>query len=443
MNADRGIGKSKKWMTALLVGLASSAAVGAQEVLDEALYPFFEDGAWGVITENGEIVAPAEYDAVRGLGYRVQGCRELRSRFYEIGVEGPVGVGFRDGWVFVGPDGVIPVGPYREIQPFREGLAAVNQDGRWGYIDRLGATIIPFEFDYAFAFVGGAAPVMVEGWWGLIDRQGAYLIDPIYDHMRPAGAGPYIQFETGGRIGLIDAGGEIIVPPAFDDIYPISEGLVGISLDGLSGYYDVAAGEIAIDPVYDMAAPFSGGVAEVWRNGEVGLINREGEITVAFEEMDQSPFPDYEPFQYGFPQTVHLRRYRLGRWADEQIWGLIDPRDGTIIMEPTLDWIGPLSEGRAVFQDGERFGYLDDQGGIAIPARYTHADEFANGLAAVRDEGGTGYIDPNGAFVLRLDDPSLTGGRFLPDLALVYGDGIDRYINRTGRVVFEFQSGCR
>ena len=48
---------------------------------------------------------------------------------------------------------------YQDASYFSEGLAAVKQNDKWGYIDETGKTIIPFEYDYAFPFSEGVAVV--------------------------------------------------------------------------------------------------------------------------------------------------------------------------------------------------------------------------------------------------------------------------------------------
>ena len=52
---------------------------------------------------------------------------------------------------------------YQDASYFSEGLAAVKQNDKWGYIDETGKTIIPFEYDYAFPFSEGVAVVAKYG----------------------------------------------------------------------------------------------------------------------------------------------------------------------------------------------------------------------------------------------------------------------------------------
>ena len=48
---------------------------------------------------------------------------------------------------------------YEDAQAFSEGLAAVQKNGKWGYINEDGEVVIPFEYDIAFVFNEGLAVV--------------------------------------------------------------------------------------------------------------------------------------------------------------------------------------------------------------------------------------------------------------------------------------------
>ncbi|MDJ0515966.1 MAG: WG repeat-containing protein [Trichodesmium sp. MO_231.B1] len=53
---------------------------------------------------------------------------------------------------------------------FSEGLAAVKKDGKWGYIDKTGKIVIPYQFDDAYGFQQGLAKVIVNEQEYLIDQ---------------------------------------------------------------------------------------------------------------------------------------------------------------------------------------------------------------------------------------------------------------------------------
>lgn len=82
--------------------------------------------------------------------------------------------------------GLFVAGPHFErVRPFRSGLPPVRRGRRWGFIERNGATRIPFVFEdkqpwHFYSFLAG---VKTETGWGFIDHSGLWLfsIKPIYE----------------------------------------------------------------------------------------------------------------------------------------------------------------------------------------------------------------------------------------------------------------------
>lgn len=118
----------------------------------------------------------------------------------------------------------------------------------------------------------------------------------------------------------------------------------------------------------------------------------------------------------------------------------------------------PFSEGRALVRIGDRYGFVDRNGTLVIPAEYASAGSFSSGLAPVDNISGAGwdgYIDRNGNVAIReeFDDAEefrngLALVRLLPrdhnfgeaKVAVVPYDEYERwaYIDRSGKRVFEF-----
>jgi len=72
---------------------------------------------------------------------------------------------------------VIPM-QFKDAQYFSEGFAAVEADGKWGYIDRSGQMVIQPQFHKAKAFNNGRALVEVApDRWRYIDRTGTDTSD--------------------------------------------------------------------------------------------------------------------------------------------------------------------------------------------------------------------------------------------------------------------------
>jgi hypothetical protein len=82
-------------------------------------------------------------------------------------------------------------------------LAPAEKGGKWGYIDRLGHTAIPFKFDQAGPFGSGLAPTRIGNESGFIDRSEVYAFHLAF---RQAGG-----FLTGNAEGLLVADSDVSV----------------------------------------------------------------------------------------------------------------------------------------------------------------------------------------------------------------------------------------
>lgn len=59
--------------------------------------------------------------------------------------------------------------------PFRDGITTIKQNGKYGYIDEKGKTILPCIYDSASYFINGKAEVVLDGEHLYIDLQGNIL----------------------------------------------------------------------------------------------------------------------------------------------------------------------------------------------------------------------------------------------------------------------------
>src|SRR5215467_1020167 len=74
---------------------------------------------------------------------------------------------------------------YDEVYPFSNGLAPVELDGRWGYVDKTGVVVVPIHYDIGHMFSEGLASVKFDGKWGYIDTAGRFAIPAVFDSALP------------------------------------------------------------------------------------------------------------------------------------------------------------------------------------------------------------------------------------------------------------------
>jgi hypothetical protein len=209
---------------------------------------------------------------------------------------------------------------YASALPFSDGLAAVgivrepsagnipggfHNDFLWGYIDKTGEVIIPFEYSSVSMFYDGmAAAAGQDGKWGVINKSGEIIIPFMHGYISHIKAEAMLSF--GHCIGYewqIDNNGETIIaelreyspgefvfvpvlePSQGDDWNLVTEGLTMAVKDGKWGYTD-KSGKTVVPFIYDAPGFFQNGLAAVgvlFEDLRYGVINKNGGIVVPLE----------------------------------------------------------------------------------------------------------------------------------------------------------------
>jgi hypothetical protein len=172
---------------------------------------------------------------------------------------------------------------------FAEGLAAFEQDDKWGFIDKLGKISIPPSFDYAANFSEGMArfTTVIDnefGDWGYIDKTGEIVIPMQFKFAADFKNGIAEVKDENGKCGFINAKGEVIIDYQFESSYPFHEGLAAAKTIDKWGFID-KNGKIVVPFQFDkiptfVDAPFdggfSGGAAKVDIDGYEFFIDKTG-----------------------------------------------------------------------------------------------------------------------------------------------------------------------
>jgi hypothetical protein len=169
---------------------------------------------------------------------------------------------------------VIPM-QYESATLFHEGLAAVGIAGRVGFIDKSGKIAINPRFDNSLGFAEGLAPVKVDGKWGYIDKRGAYVVRPRFHSALPFTQGLASACVSSAQCGYIGRNGKFIIPPTYEDAAEFSEGLARVMSNKRWGYIN-KEGTMIIEPQFDMATEFLKGSAIVGISKQTGTIDLSG-----------------------------------------------------------------------------------------------------------------------------------------------------------------------
>lgn len=168
------------------------------------------------------------------------------------------------------------------------------------------------------------------------------------------------------------------------NVHPFKEG-------ELAGLKD-ESGEMVLPPAYERIDPFFGSFAKVIHRGKQGLIDRKGRLALGglFNSVTIHPWGENIKYVYII--------------ASEKKKGFI--LDGTNRFSGfRFDFIGHLVEDRAIVSRDRRFGYIDEDGRVAVPLQFFEAENCLNGGAAVIDREGLKFINPKGDSLQHEDDP--------------------------------------
>jgi hypothetical protein len=268
---------------------------------------------------------------------------------------------------YIDKNGKLTIPPkFLATRNFQEGLAAVIPDQgkydiksnnyKWGFADRQGNIKIPAIFDRVKSFSGGLAAVEIAGKWAYIDKNGKIAIQPKFLTADSFQSG-FAQVKVAGKTPsaepkciYVNAKGSILKTPenvliscvGLPEYLGFHDGLSLFKSHNQYGYMN-SSGKVVIPAIFRAARGFSEGLALVeltdHQQRKVGYINQQGEFMIKLAPMPSEDFY----IKSGFFKEGLSTAYNQGKW-----------------------------------------GFIDRQGTFVIPAKFSSATEFIEGLSLVK-----------------------------------------------------------
>jgi hypothetical protein len=280
---------------------------------------------------------------------------------------------------------------------------------------------------------GSLFQVVRDGKWGFMDRTGQVVIPPAFEDERDFFHGLAAVEMSEGHWGYINEKGKLAIAARFDEVRDFIEELAPVRIGRKWGYVETA-GRMAVEPRYQSAGEFHEGLARVHLWSKVACT--AGNFT-----SDDAPF-------YAFHLLEDDKSDRSGCFPQGGKFGYID-KTGKMVIAPQFFAAQDFSEGLAAVRVEEtvdsKFGYIDRSGHMAIAPRFHQAGPFSEGLAAVETSArvvGThvediawGFIDKAG--VIEIPDKYNFAGNFSEGLARVAIQlGVSMgYVDHDGKMV--------
>nr|WP_294859805.1 WG repeat-containing protein [uncultured Fluviicola sp.] len=158
------------------------------------------DKKYGFISLDGELVIPAQFQAV---GHFSSGLAWARADNNKVG--------------FIDRSGTWVIAPEMDVvKSFDKisGMARVKKDDQWYYVNLSGEALM-IESDAYFDFSEGLAQGEKGGLRGFFDNKGNWIVEPKFQDARKFENG-FAQVKLANKWGLIDKSGNWVVEPKYD-----------------------------------------------------------------------------------------------------------------------------------------------------------------------------------------------------------------------------------
>ncbi len=352
-----------------------------------------------------------------------------------------------DKWGFCDRDKRIVIDcVYDEVAFFSEGLAAVNFNSKFGYIDNVGKLVILPSFEKAYSFNScGLAEVYLNGenmlidksgkaeysfvnvtihdlrnsyeiWdenfitLGLINRFGKMTLSPPYELFGWSSVeGLLLAKNDNGKYGFCDDQGHIVIPFNYEMARQFQEGLSCVcDVNNKWGFIDVD-NKVVVEFIYENAESFKrNGTAAVNLNGKWGYIDKDGIQTTSLIYDKIQCFP-------GELDAVNLNNQ----------WGLLNTKSNEVILScvyKQINYAGSIksryshTSSSFVFDEeeyeselkfynvkiGSKWGMVDQNLNLIFEFIYDTIGSWSEGFVALRIDDKWGFGNLLGDVVISL-----------------------------------------
>lgn len=278
------------------------------------------------------------------------------------------------------------INSYEDIEfGVEDGCFAVKNNGLWGFINEEAEEIIEPQYEDYCAFSSGFAAVCKNGKWGFINKQNEVIVPFEYEIPEYSCFNKYYApIGKNGKFGFIDQSGRIFIPFKFDatTITFRHSKIFPVKINNKWGFIDKYEKIIipfeydAIEPNNDDYSLYSV-IKNVGGKELFGLVNPlEGKIIITCEYSSL---------------CVNKNSVCAGMFSEngKEKFGLLDFENNKIT-DFIYDKINDYAE-EALYcaKLAGNWGYIDENGRVAVGFKYKEAEPFCGGYAVVKNHDGT------------------------------------------------------
>lgn len=245
----------------------------------------------------------------------------------------------------------------------QNGLTPVIENNKCKYIDKSGNTILQGDWKRGTPFINGIAAVEEIAGWNFINEQGQVIVSQCYES---------IYFS--------------------DSTQWLNEGLIGVKINGKSGFVDTSGKVITPIKFNDINTPFINGYAVVEKAGRFRdcFIDRNGKISGSVNAED------YYCGRIGELLPVIHNVNTLGFAAPDGTMAIPSEYECDIKCKYVIS--PSMSENLILVKKNGKYGFIDFNNKVIIDFIYDKAAVFYGNYAYVEIGHKVGFIDKTGKF---------------------------------------------
>lgn len=346
----------------LTLSLIASGCLYAQT--GASLVPFRKGENWGYCTPDKQQKVAYAYRAAIPFSYGWGSVQDADDRWHIVSAKGKVS-----------PKGIEAT----YIAFLNPKVAVFSKDDKYGLLTAKGKVLAAADYEHFINFYGNAATwVKLNGKYGAINPKGKLVIPAVYDLVQ----GPEHErfaVKKEGKIALFNTKGKQLTPFVYDQINWFSDGLYAVQQGKNWKIIDEKQQVLAdLGEQYSLVGSFEGGLARVSKGGKWGFIDKNGKEVVP---------------------PVHGSTGSLGEglfvYSEDKGEAIINAT-GKVVRK--VGGASSFVSGRAIFYENDKSGFLNPQGGVAVPAIYERITDFFTGNFTVvsKDEQHDIIIDQTG-----------------------------------------------
>ena len=286
----------------------------------------------------------------------------------------------------------------------------VLKNGKWGLINRReGQWITPCQWEAVSYFKNDLARVKRDGKWGFINTEGKLVSPCCWDEVVIPDYCKYwahnvFRVKRDGKYGYLGSHARELIPCEWDAQGLYDENWTAVKRNGI-WYLRNESGNLSAPGEHKGKLVFFEGLAVIYDGFAYGLINGEGReiVPCQWDTVERLP-EDVNGLPWNKDEKIYSwdspRKYpvRLVKVRKKKKWGIYD-LSGKECCPCTLDKVWRFRNGVAKICENGKWGLIDEQGRIITPCKWEYVDYFRSEEAAVRLDGHWGAIDRSGNLV--------------------------------------------